>query len=457
MKQRAIEFKVGLFAAIVISLLVWGTLRVSDKTTVGHSGYILNATFDNATGLKLKAPVELAGVKVGIVKAIELIQSKHALVSIALNGNVVLPGDSQAILKSRGFLGETYVEIVPGIQSESKLAAGESIVYTERSGDMNALISRFNSIAGDIKQMTSSMKEMVGNDQSYPVNRIVDNLDTFTKVLKDVSLRNQDNINQITENMAMLSNNLNMLIAKGRTDVEDSLSHLSSITQKIDNGQGTVGRLINDDETVNKLNRAVDTLNETLGGFNKLETEIGYHTEYLTQSEDFKHHVSVAFRPSPDKALLIGLTTDPDPRPSHIERVTSVTINNNTTEVSSDTATTDRNQMRFSAQLAKSFYDFTVRGGIIESSGGIGLDYNRGPLGVHVSAFDFSTRFGQRPHIKLSADWRVTPNIYVIGGADDLIDNIGPNPDWFVGAGFRFVDEDVKRLLTLGGASMFKK
>ena len=107
---------------------------------------------------------------------------------------------------------------------------------------------------------------------------------------------------------------------------------------------------------------------------------------------------------------------------------------------------------RFSAQLAKKFYDFQVRGGMIESSGGFGFDYTKGVVGVHFDAFDFSTRFGERPHLKAWANLDLTKNFYLVGGADDIINRDTPG-DWFVGVGFRLVDEDFKGLLGLGASA----
>jgi len=455
-KGLSIEVKVGMFAVAIIAILVWATVRVSDKTSVSGGGYQLTAVFDNASGLKLKAPVELAGVKVGVVKDVKLLDSRQALVTIILGKGVKLTENSEAVLRTRGFLGESYVEIMPGNPGLPVLKKGERIPYATRTGDINSLVSQFNSIATDIRHVTSSLRDMVGDNDQYPINRVVDNLDDFTQAIRDLTIRNEGNIDRVSENLAAMTDQLREVVAKGRVDVEESMDRIASITRKIDEGKGTIGRLINDDETVEKLDEAIDNLNETLGGFRKLETEIGYHAEYLTQTNDFKSYIDLALRPTPDKALLLGIVSDPDPRPSYVQRNTDITIGDNTSTVTTQTATIDREKIRFSAQLAKKFYDFTIRGGLIESTGGFGLDFNKGPIGLHFSAFDLSTRFNEKPHLKAGADVNITPNFYVTGGADDIIRNTGPKPDWFVGAGFRFSDDDVKRYVGLGAASAIK-
>lgn len=456
MKVLTTEIKVGIFAAIVILILAWATIRVGDKTAVHGGGYNLDAVFENATGLKIKAPVELAGVQVGVVKDINLLDSRQARVTLAMSKEVRLPDDSTAILRTRGFLGETYVEIVPGNPDRQMLASGQTIPYASRTGDINSLVGQFSEIASDIKQITSSLKETMGQGKNSPVNQIVANLDEFTRAIKEITLRNEDNIDRVTENLAAMTGELREIITRGRSDVEESMDRIASITRKIDEGKGTVGRLVNDEETIDKLNDAVDNLNDTLGSFKRLETEIGFHTEYMGRSKDFKNYVSLALRPAPDKAFLVDVVSDPNPDPTRVQKITDVTVGGATTQVTTNTATTDRNRLLFSAQLAKKFYDFTLRGGIIESTGGLGLDFSKGPLGVEFSAFSFMSKENQRPHLKLLGNVNLTRNFYFVGGADDFISNLGQR-NWFLGGGFKLVDDDIKTVMGLTRGAIISK
>ncbi|MFH0799390.1 MAG: MlaD family protein [Pseudomonadota bacterium] len=456
MKRFTTEVRVGVFAVVVIAILAWATMRVSERTTVHSGGYTLKVAFDNATGLKLKAPVELAGVQVGVIKNIDLLESRQALVTVALSKEVKLPADSKAVLRTRGFLGETYIDIVPGNPDQPTLQAGETIQYGARTGDINSLVSQFNDIAGDIKHITTSLRDTVGEGDQAPVKQIVANLEDFAKSIRDLTARNEGNINRITDNLAAMTEQLRQIVARGQANIEESMDRIASISRKIDEGKGTVGRLVNDEETVDKLNEAVDGLNDTLGGFKRLETEIGFHTEYLTKTQDFKNYVSLALKPAPDKAFLLDIVSDPNPNPTHVLSTTNVTVGSSTTQVSTDTATIDRNKILLSAQLAKKFYDFTLRGGLIESTGGLGLDYERGPFGLQFSAFDFSTRYYQRPHLKLLGNLNLTRNFYVLGGTDDFISRQGQRSAFF-GGGFRLVDDDIKSMIGIGGKSLVGK
>lgn len=455
MKKLTTEMKVGLFAVLVILLAAAITVKVSERAVTAGRGYDLVAVFDRATGLKIKAPVELAGVQVGVVKDIELFDSRRAKVTLLLNRKVKLPLDSRAVLRTRGFLGETYVELLPGSAGQAILRSGAEIEDTLTTGDMNSLINQFNEIAADIKAVTSSLKTMVGTDETAPINRIVGNLDKFSESIKIMALNNQENVDKIATNLAEFTAQLKGMMMNGRANVEESIDRIASITRKIDTGEGSVGKLVNDEETVEKLNDALDNLNETLGGFKKLETEIGYHTEYMPRSGNFKNYVSLALKPAPDKAFMFDIVSDTDPPPRYVTRNTSVTVNGTTTDVQTLTGTIDKNALRFSAQLAKKFYDFQLRGGILENTGGVGADYTKGPVGMTFEAFNFTTSYGQKPHLKAYANLNLTKNFYVMGGADDIINPNQP-VDYFFGAGFRLVDDDIKSVFSLGSKAVLK-
>lgn len=450
MASRKLETKVGLFALAVLAIIAYSTIKVGEQTTILSGGYAVIVTLDSAMGLNTKTPVEIAGIQVGVVKEIELIESRRARATLLLNRSVKLPAGTKAMVRAKGFLGDTYVELVPGAPGGEQIGSGQELEYGGVGGDINVLITQFNDIAQDIKAVTSSLRELVGKDASAPVYRSVMNLDKFAEELKTLIVRNEGNVNRITDNLSELTGNLRGMVSRGREDVEESLSRIANITKKVDEGKGTLGKLINDKATIEKVNAAADSLTETLGGFKRLEAELGYHTEYLTGTKDFKHYVHLNLKPRPDEAFRFEFVEDRSPSANRSTRTTTVTAGGASTTVVADTQTIDRNKFRVSAQIAKKIYDFTLRGGLIESRGGIGLDYDKGPVGLQFSAFDFNTQQGNKPHLKVTGNVNLTRSLYLLGGADDML-NPNQKLDWFVGAGVRIVDDDIKTLLSGGG------
>ena len=446
------EVKVGLFVAVAIAIVTFATIRVGDQSVVAGGGYDLFAAFGNAAGLYPKASVEVAGVEVGVVKDIGLKDGK-ALVKMAVKKKIQLPQNSVAFLKTRGFLGEAYVEIIPGDPTLPSLKEGEFFSRTDSGGDVTSMVNQFNAVAGDVKDITGTIKGWVNEEEGGAVANTVGNLNDFVRVLREVSLRNEQNLDRIMQNMADLTHELKGMVSNSRGNIEMSADRIASISQKIDEGRGSIGKLVNDPETVNKLNESLDNLTEALGGYRKMELGLGFHTEYLRATEDFKNYFDVSFGITPDEALLLALVSDTEPPLKRENRTTDITVGGTTTSVQTETVALQRNKLLFSAQMAKKFYNFTVRGGLIESTGGLGLDYSQGPLGVQFSAFDFQTKFNSKPHLKAMGTLALTENLYVTGGADDFLNPRQP-VDYFVGGGFRLVDDQIKSLL---GLSSLKK
>ncbi|OGQ05421.1 MAG: hypothetical protein A3F82_00585 [Deltaproteobacteria bacterium RIFCSPLOWO2_12_FULL_44_12] len=448
------EVKVGLFAAAIIIIITMVTIRVGDKSIISGGDYDLMGIFTNATGLYPKAAVEVAGVSIGVVKNIGLTADGKAQVTMGVNRDVHLPQNSRCFLRTRGFLGEAFVEIIPGDSSLPPLKDGEFFTTTESGGDINGMVNQFNSIADDVKEITHTLKGWVNEKEGGAIASTVNNLNDFVKVMRDLTTKNEQNLDRIVNNMADLTHEIKSMVQNSKQDVENSMDRIASITQKIDEGRGTIGKLVNDPETAQKLNDAVDSLNEALGGYKKMELGFGFQTEYLNRSKDFKNYFNVSLSPTPDESILLGLVSDPSPDTKREKRITGVTVGGTTTTVTTENEVLQRDSVLFSAQLAKKFYDFTIRGGIIESKGGVGLDYLKGPVGVSFSAFDFENKFNEKPHLKLTGSVNVTQNLYLVGGADDPL-NPAQKTDYFVGGGFRLVDDDIKSLLGL--SSMVKK
>lgn len=437
------EIKVGLFIVLSALVLIGVTLNLREFSGLGKEGYDIEVRFVSAQGIREKTPVELAGIQVGYVKDVDLVASREAKVTLAMNEGVSLPKDSVATVRSKGFLGETYIEIAPGSSAEMVGKNGE-IPAAPVSPSFNTLADQLSEIAVDMKVITASLRANIEGEDSR-LNRILANMETLTKNLSEFTEKNIGNFHEIAENLAVLSADLRAVVTENRVNVDETLDRVANVARKIDEGKGTIGKLVNDDETVEKLNESLDNLNNTLSGVNRLKTEIGYHVEYLGKSEDLKHYVNLTLKPRPDKYFLFEVVDDPAPDSKLLIQERQVTSAGTTSTVVTETETTDEDRFQFSAQIAKEFYDFTIRGGIIESSGGVGMDYTKGPLGLSFSAFDFENDGAENPHLKTWTTLNVTDNFFLLGGADDFVSN-QQDTDWFFGAGIQFVDEDIKSL-----------
>jgi phospholipid/cholesterol/gamma-HCH transport system substrate-binding protein len=108
---------------------------------VGGDYYELQADFSSSSGLKNGASVEIAGVEVGRVKNIGL-KEDRARVVLAIQDGITIYNDAIASIKTRGIIGEKFMELSPGGAGE-RLKNGETIVDTESGIDLEQVISQF--------------------------------------------------------------------------------------------------------------------------------------------------------------------------------------------------------------------------------------------------------------------------------------------------------------------------
>ena len=107
-----------------------------------EKNYILDAEFDNVSGLKVGAVVEIAGVGVGKVAKIELGEQGLARVEMLIKSEVNISADAIASIRTQGLIGDKYIKIIQGADEEM-LADGEGIFDTQSSIDFEALVSKY--------------------------------------------------------------------------------------------------------------------------------------------------------------------------------------------------------------------------------------------------------------------------------------------------------------------------
>ena len=139
--RRGVELGVGVFLLIGILALAYLSLRLGQVDLFGRSGYTVHADFPTAGGLKGGAAVEIAGVAVGRVESSEL-RDYQARVTMHIQSDVKLQDDAIVSIKTKGLIGEKFVQISPG-GSEIVVKPGGRLTEVEAPVDLEELISRF--------------------------------------------------------------------------------------------------------------------------------------------------------------------------------------------------------------------------------------------------------------------------------------------------------------------------
>ncbi|MBW1723259.1 MAG: outer membrane lipid asymmetry maintenance protein MlaD [Deltaproteobacteria bacterium] len=141
MRKLDIELSVGLFIIAGLICLGYLSIKLGRMEVLGGKGYEIYARFTNTGGLKVGASVAIAGVEVGRVKSITL-EDYQARIVMNLDESIKIQEDAIASIKTRGLIGEKYVEITPG-GSDQIIEPGGRIRETQPAVDFEELISNF--------------------------------------------------------------------------------------------------------------------------------------------------------------------------------------------------------------------------------------------------------------------------------------------------------------------------
>jgi phospholipid/cholesterol/gamma-HCH transport system substrate-binding protein len=229
---------------------------------------------------------------------------------------------------------------------------------------------------------------------------------------------------------------------------ESTVSNVQDITRKINEGEGTIGRLVNDDALIRDVEEIVDDAGDFVDRITRLRAQVGLRSEYNFRASSLKTYVSLRLIPKEDKFYLIEVVDDPRGRTRFVDR-TTLTNDPLQPPVLRETIAETTSDLKFSFQFGKQWHFMTGRFGIIESTGGVGLDaeFLDDTLKLSLDVFDFQA--DTWPRLKWLFSWEFVQHVYVAAGVDDIVNEVGR--DYFLGLGVTFTDDDLKSLLTIGG------
>jgi len=467
--------KVGLFFLVVLVLGGILIFKIEDFRLGKKGGKTVVVAFQDVSGLDDKAAVRVAGVRVGKVARIKLVEGR-AFVTIELESDVELRQGASAAIANLGLLGEKYLELIPGPIGAPPLPE-DSVLTGNQAVSFDQVTKLARDIEMDVKDITASLRGALGGPEGEQTTRaIVANIERITEELKVIVATNHENVDatlanfrEFSSQMMRLADRIDALVATNSTnttatvanikEISEKLQHtadnLNAITDKVNTGKGTVGQLINSDETSKNLNDAlvsvkegVGTLNKTLGRASRIKLDLGLRAEYLSTPSKSKGYLTADIIPDADHFYRLELVTQPFGKRSFS------TTNFTTTFPDGHQETTTIQKEKFddanavSALFGFNFGDLTLRAGLEESRVGGGVDYSllNKRLRFSFDAWDFA-REDYNAHAKIGGRYYISPSIYATAGWDDFLNHKKKADSVFFGAGVRWNDEDLKLLL----------
>lgn len=250
MNDKSLQLKVGLFVLLGIAVVGLITLFIGQyRLTKGH-GYTINADFSNVSGLNVGGSVRIAGVEVGEVEDITL-EGKKAKVTMSIFPGIAVYRDAEVELKAFGALGDKYIMIFPGTPSTGLLSDGDTITTTVADSDINDVIKNLSDIS-------ASIKDIIGDPETKEdLKMIVSNMKDATSNISDITAK----LNRGEGTLGKLMNDDTLY-----HDVKDSSKTMKDVADKINKGEGTLGKLVQDDSLYNESQNSMKEIRKAAEG-----------------------------------------------------------------------------------------------------------------------------------------------------------------------------------------------
>lgn len=511
MKKIVTPFRVGLLVIGAGAILFFFLTFVKKGGMKEDESVLLFAYFRDASGLNQRSRVQIAGIGVGEIIEIKL-EGVKARVTMRIRRDIHTREDATITKRSESLLGDYMLDLTPGTENFRELKDGEEIKRVLDAAGMEQMMGTLNTIAGDVQAVTGSLRTVLGGetgagnmeaivknlvaltetmqkmiaDSASKLDAIMANVETVSGDVRRITGRESESIDRIVKNIETVSADVKDVVSsikkivgenegqvgEGVQGIKDtlakldrSLANIEKVTDDIKAGKGAVGALVANERLGQKLSDTIEDVSDFAGRLTNLEVEVGAKVDYGFNQGAAKTFLTVRLIPKPDKYYLIEAIDDPR------GRVETIYVQQNPPAagqpvVQKQTVTSE--SLKISAQFAKKYSFLTLRFGIIESTGGLGVDFTlpiRFPwysrwleeaLVLKIDAFNFSVEALRLPRLRATVRFTPFEHVYVNAGVDDILNN--PNRDeltnrllsgrdFFIGAGIYFTDADIKSLM----------
>jgi len=483
------ETKIGLFVFLGLLSLFILSMQVNSFSNFGKKGYNIYAYINDATGLETNAKVKLRGVDIGFLESKQL-EDREVKLKLFINKGIEIPKGSIISLTQDSMLGGKYIEIIPS-NSNKMIVKNGIIKKYKKIASFNQAVDSINAAAEEFKTFMNKLNNGVDKDAISNFQQTLANLKTGTEYFKKILAENRSNlkdtisgakqmmvtineklpkimkqIDELSVEFKESGKTINAKLPKIMAQLDDLTAEFKQtgkdINAKLPTLLNKFGNLEDNATTIlvenrKSLHNAISSADTffTSGGsaFDKLDD---YFTS-LTQSEldveiasyqMFKDNYTqtralIAYRPKPDKYYILGATSTKD--------YTDKQYFNQNKHIKDKTYIT--------AELGKRYDNVLLRGGIIDSTGGVGIDYfmDKDKIRLSGEVYDFNAVNdirGSNAHARVQATYQMYNHINLYAGYDNFLNKEAAN--LFLGLGIAFSDNDLKTILSSGSSSLLK-
>jgi phospholipid/cholesterol/gamma-HCH transport system substrate-binding protein len=299
MSQSRLEWKVGLFVFVGLALMAALLLQFSKGASLWLPSYDILLDSPHVSGLKNRADVKMAGVKVGSVSDIALdADGKSVAIRLTIYSKFRIFKDARFVIEQAGFLGDQYIGIYPtenqggAFQDGDKAEAEAPFNLQEVAKSATGLVERVEDTARSLNAMMDEMRKHLLNAEnmtnvSVTVSNLravseravgtVESLNSLLRANGPAISASTSNLMAFSVSMRGVSDSLTGLMAtnEGRinsaiSNVEASSASLRGLMSDVEQGKGLAGSLIKNEELSDSVSRIANNLSITSSNLNRL-------------------------------------------------------------------------------------------------------------------------------------------------------------------------------------------
>jgi phospholipid/cholesterol/gamma-HCH transport system substrate-binding protein len=494
------RIKVGIFTLVGLLLIGGMTVFVNHKPYWWKPCQKVRINVEDATGLKTKSPIRSLGLEIGFLDSVELSET-HVTLGICITAPVEVLPATRAYIRGEGFLGDKFVELKPiryvgggptdssaqptdfpanpasdtppaspsstsgrerppiyiqmalntlrffdqwvtDARAEDAEAAttasprpsrqGREIPVGEEGQDIQHLVNRVDGLVQEMTALTSNLRQSINPEQ------LKNTIQSLNKALENASktLSPQSGLNQTAQRTLL--------------KLEDAVEQLRDQMTRINQGQGSLGKLINDPSYADEIHEVIHNANKLLNKVNDVRFVINIGGEEIAGYDGSRGVFQLSIYPKPDHYYLIGISTDP--RGNRTETVTTTTPQGSpSTQV--DTVAINQTGILLTGMIGKIFFhriDLSI--GALYGDGCVSQSFYLGPMGSEdryqfkndVYSHSGDTGISDRMQVIV----RPYLGIYFKAGLETL-KLVNGRTAYSYGGGVQFDDEDIKLLFAL--------
>ncbi len=490
------EAKVGLFITVSLFFLFGLLSQLSSFDNLFKKTYPLMAKIEDGTGLKPKAKVKFKGVDIGFVENI-ILKDGSVITNLRINEGVKIPTNSIITLSQDSLLGGKFLDIKPS-SSKEILKPNMLLEKEEKKSSIADASTSADEAFNEIKLLVRDLREVLNSGGKDDIQTSLSNIKEFTNLLASISTEDNKTIHEIIKNANNTIKNFNTMsksitktskdYSKVSKDISKTLSHYSSVAKNINKDLPAIMAKINSitsyldsigatldkklPPAIDKFTRLEDNLNTKIednnSNLNKALTSVdGFFSDgtetmekidkYLDSMTKSELHVemrsdevyddggysktqfNLALKPDATRYYMIGLASSP-----------SFKANDKFERGFAGNKKHESGEFLISAQYGKRFDDLLFRVGVIESTGGFGVDFFswNDTLKISTNIYDFNAVTdvrGKNPNLTTTVRYQFFKHINAYLSANNILNSKANSVS--AGLGVSFVDNDLKNLL----------